>query len=105
MRTIDVDNLKARLRNSYKRKESSLKALGVSDEAKGIIDSLIDVIDEEPTVALVKRGHWIQKPTSRMQYYQDYECSECGIVEDEIVRYCPNCGALMQEDRDEAATD
>lgn len=115
MRRIDADNFKARLKNSYKRREYYLRTLGVSTDVKGIVDSLIDVIDEEPTVAPVKRGHWIQKPTSGVQYYQDYECSECGlvvpnrelqgIVEDGIMRYCPNCGALMQEDKDESETD
>lgn len=50
MRLIDADNLKARLRNSYKRNESALRVIGISDEAKGIIDCLIDVIEEEPTV-------------------------------------------------------
>lgn len=62
MRLIDTDNLKARLEDIYKRRESDLRVSGIIDDVKGIIDALIDVIDEEPTITSVKHGHWIFKP-------------------------------------------
>lgn len=94
MRPIDVDNLKARLRNSYKRRESALRTLGISNEAKGIIDSLIDVIDEEPTVDSVKHAHWMTD-----DYEVSYTCSACGwaILFRKPTNYCPHCGAKMDE--------
>ncbi len=94
MRLIDADNLKARLRNMYKRRESDPRARGIIDDVKGIIDSLIDVIDEEPTIDSVKHAHWTEK-------YDGYMilcvCSICNARTIMKSNYCPNCGAKMDE--------
>lgn len=54
----------------------------------------IDQINYAPTIDAepVKHGHW--KPLGKY----DRECSCCyGIVDVTNFRYCPNCGAKMDE--------
>lgn len=93
MKPIDTDNLKARLRGIYRRRESDPRVRGVIDEVKGIIDSLIDVIDNMPTVYPVKHGHWIFL-TDR-NFNEMYKCSACRDTVSKPSKYCPHCGAFM----------
>ena len=80
-------------------------------------DALIDaedVIDDLPSadVAPVRHGRWIGTEydgyANGFPVYDVYECSECGMEYDstddgEITHnYCPNCGAKMDEEKDDA---
>ena len=69
------------------------------------IAGAMNAIDEMPAadVVPVKHGHWI----SLDDYFEDAQCSECGdalVIGDcsfndfcECYKYCPNCGAKMDE--------
>lgn len=69
-------------------------------------DKLItDAIDAEFAVP-VKRGRWalVEYQSSLFGVDQEYRCSICGAGTDDTdsrTRYCPNCGAKMDEE-DEA---
>lgn len=52
-------------------------------------DEAADVVDTAPTIDPVKHGRWIVEDGCVC-------CSECGEPNMEW-RYCPNCGAYMQE--------
>lgn len=51
-----------------------------------------------------RKGHWIDIGSKSFEFHKVYKCSECGTTEIEYpesihrhFRYCPNCGAKMQE--------
>lgn len=66
----------------------------------------MDDIDEMPAVDPVKHGHWDDRSVA---FYR--KCSECGccmewdkkpfLHGDGEYNYCPNCGAKMDEVKDE----
>ena len=62
------------------------------------LDEILDRIDSIPTIDPVKHGRWISIGEG---YHWHYECSEChwkdGYPLDDRHRYCPNCGAQMDE--------
>lgn len=68
------------------------------------LEEAIDAVDNMPSVKpQPKMGHWIgidEEP------HEDYECDRCGYVVSTYTaniephteyKYCPNCGAKMQE--------
>ncbi len=61
-----------------------------------------DVIDDLPSadVAPVRHGRWI-KDKIQNHVEKTYHCSKCDYQawgENEKTRYCPNCGAKMDEE-------
>lgn len=67
----------------------------------GIVASIVET-KHAPTVDTVKHGHWEGKPIAG---YSTVRCSECGdaFVENSGKwNYCPNCGADMRGEQDEA---
>ena len=56
--------------------------------------AFIREIDKSPTVDAV-HGHWIIYPDVCV-------CSKCNEQSPSIFKYCPNCGALMDEEAKEA---
>lgn len=77
-----------------------------------LITEALDVVaelcvkQEPPIKPQPKTGHWIgidEEP------HEDYECNRCGYVVSTYTaniephteyKYCPNCGAKMQEDKE-----
>lgn len=65
---------------------------------------IIPAADVKPVV----RGKWIDKGESpfcgsegRMYFNHEYECNHCGFtVRGGELKYCPNCGAVMEGKRD-----
>lgn len=45
------------------------------------------------------RARWITPPKNRdyAHMIDYYECPLCGFIEDYLVNFCPNCGAVMEE--------
>lgn len=57
------------------------------------------IIEDMTKVDLVKHGHWIQLDK---KYLYPIKCSVCGWETwFGAFNYCPNCGAVMQEDKNE----
>ena len=91
-RLIDVDQFKAKLLSFMDRKATT------PSDTDCILDGVLNLLEEQPTVAPVKHGHWIFVE-DMVSYIQ---CSECGDdicwVNTKRPKYCPNCGAKMDGD-------
>ena len=64
---------------------------------------LINAIKAVDTVSVV-RGKWIDRSDGgRILYpwYEFYECNKCGQYGTRVWRYCPNCGAKMDGERED----
>jgi len=81
-----------------------------ADKLKDIISDtwILDQIDEQPTVDLIKHGYWEHGKELSRDYigyacigvdYDKWWCSECNyhVKKRPLWRYCPNCGAKMDE--------
>lgn len=74
-------------------------------------DSIIQVIKTAPTIdpeSLRPKGTWIDRPTGKYRAWQSW-CSVCGkrngiggITTNQHKPYCPNCGAKMAKDGEQA---
>ncbi len=54
--------------------------------------NLLEELEQES-----RKGHWIKIKPYPLQMH-DYECSECGYeTDDNMERYCSECGADMRE--------
>lgn len=94
MRAIDADRLITdRMKEHYYH-------LPNGDIAIPIID-----IEHAPTIVPErKRGRWRRKLVDS-GFNADWYCSECGwktILEEHGYNYCPNCGADMRGEQNEA---
>ena len=88
-RLIDADQFKAKLL-SFMDRESTTPS-----DTDCILDGVLNLLEEQPTIDPVKHGHWIF--VGDMVSY--IKCSECGDdicwVNSKRPKYCPNCGARM----------
>ena len=60
------------------------------------LDMAIKALEREP----VKIGHWIfREIEDALRWYERdwYECDQCGATVVKEYKYCPNCGAKMEE--------
>ena len=97
-RLIDADQFKAKLLSFMDRKSTT------PSDTDCILDGVLNLLEKQPTIDPVKHGHWIF--TGRT-----YKCSNCCLSEDNAVeadpcdlpmlnfKYCPHCGAKMDETR------
>lgn len=59
---------------------------------------IIDAIDEMPTVDKERHGHWEYNPKDAFEVmFELPKCSVCGHESSDALKYCSNCGALMDE--------
>lgn len=89
MRLIDADVLTDAIENS--RGKNSIYAQFVRAWVKDA-----PTIDAVP----VRYGHWVEDEI-QIHVEKTYHCSECDCLawgEDEKTRYCPICGARMNDD-------
>ena len=98
MRLIDADQFKAKLLNFM-----NIKAPTPSD-TDCILDGVINLLEEQPTIDPVKHGHWIYVGAHNGVHL--FECSlcHCGLNTenpDWLSKYCSRCGAKMDGDKNE----
>ena len=72
------------------------------DEWTGGLHTAWRAIDDAPVIDHVKHGRWIDKYGDG-----DWHCSECGYKNgnqwaNRYHKFCPNCGAYMKGEQDEA---
>lgn len=97
-RLIDADRLKAH----YCWWAGGSKEMSI-DEAKKTFDTIIDV---QPTVeAELRHGHWEKPQRHGVISYDEHAYAECSCCHKPQylargMRYCPNCGAKMDEVED-----
>ena len=90
MRLIDADQFKAKLLGLMDR-----KALTPSD-TDCILDGVLNLLDEQPTVAPVKHGHWINIDAKFENMYVAHQCSICkSEFLGDASNFCPRCGAKI----------
>ena len=102
MRLIDADSMITKLKNTYTKKEHALQVLGISTEVKGIVDCLIDVINDMPTEKATKHAHWTEKYVGGMFLQTCSNCNFSICIANSVIpkmRYCPNCGARMDVEK------
>jgi hypothetical protein len=96
---IDREDLKSAIRNKYASLEDRCE--------------INEIINAQPTVDSVSvvHGHWIYDPNGMDWNLGAWRCSKCGCKNNNIggderinpllfagSKYCPNCGAKMDED-------
>lgn len=77
-----------------KRGKPSRGMTAVMQNIKTIVNSL-------PTVDAVQHGKWINANEGRWNTCEVLKCSECGELDNRMYKtdkYCPNCGARMDEE-------
>lgn len=99
LKLIEMDSLNKMI---YFRKDDKLIAF----DADVAIELISDSLDGE--YAPVRHGQWVHNKWSNMRH--DYNCSLCGCriegvdpfsLSSTAYYYCPECGAEMDEVRDE----
>lgn len=104
MRLIDADALKELIANNVYPVQDAFNDRDYGMFWTGGIEK---AIDNAPTVDPVKHGHWVEQDHEDWKWSKEYRCSECGqyrLVTNPVGRewkYCPNCGAKMDEVEDE----
>ena len=97
MRLIDADALIERLK-------PYIDKYGAKEFPYNIVqDAFIYEVDQQPTVDAVpvRHGKWIHEvryTIDSLHSYQQYRCSECDMTYITNTKYCPNCGARMDEE-------
>ena len=76
---MDGEAIKAEIRAYYK----------TMPWMREYIKPVIEIVDRH-----IRKGHWLAHQEDRWIYA---ECSECHTVHDVKTKYCPECGARMEE--------
>ena len=102
MKLIDADALADNIAVLFERNQALI------DE--WLMYQVEDTIDDAPTIDAepVRHGKWIELNTESgiFMTYDEVKCSECGFDEYFFnkgwarFKYCPNCGAKMEEVND-----
>lgn len=88
MRLIDADEAK----------EGYCRACALDQQKCGGDCSYLRFLDRQPTFDPERHAHWIPHAITRPVYILvSVECSKCRGESDKETKYCPDCGALMNE--------
>lgn len=104
-RLIDADSLIESLLDCPYDEEIGLKnakEAGLKENDDTVIidfwrhckQSFVNFVNTEPTIDPIKHAHWTRKEYRLMSWWK---CSNCNSQEKVISRYCPHCGAKMDE--------
>lgn len=69
---------------------------GIPDE----ICCFLQILDMTPTAKVKEIIHGSWRPKMFYGYARGFSCSNCKKVSDEIFRYCPHCGSIMDGESD-----
>ncbi len=72
-------------------------AEGVDYALKGVIESRVPTEDVMP----VKHGHWAKENLGIIIRWNCSACWNCYYLGEPKAKYCPNCGAKMDGDKNE----
>lgn len=87
MRLVDADKLKIAIMTKDNANEETWEQL---------YDSVLEEIDNAPTVSERPQGEWIKMSDIYGSYYS---CNQCGYDRiEQTSNFCPNCGARMKGD-------
>ena len=93
MRLIDADQFKAKLLSFMDRKAPT------PSDTDCILDGVLNLLEEQPTIDPVKHGHWIEQVKIKKDgevRLVHWRCSLCGcFLGTNTANYCPACGAKM----------
>lgn len=73
----------------------------VSPDNWNVYSELYDMVEELPSAVPVRHGKWVREvryTIDSLHSYQQYRCSECDMTYITNTKYCPNCGARMDEE-------
>lgn len=94
MRLIDADALRECVENHV----TSVSVCATVQQAigqTGFKQRCLEDIDNAPTVETVRHGRWIEE-TDRHYHWHCSECLTVQGVSSIAMKYCPECGALME---------
>lgn len=93
MRLIDADQFKAKLLSFMDRKAPT------PSDTDCILDGVLNLLEEQPTIYPVKHGHWINIDAKFENMYVAHQCSICkSEFLGDASNFCPRCGAKMDGD-------
>lgn len=93
MRLIDADQFKAKLLSFMDRKATT------PSDTDCILDGVLNLLEEQPTIDPVKHGHWINIDAKFENMYVAHQCSICkSEFLGDASNFCPRCGAKMDGD-------
>lgn len=103
MRLIDADALNELLAEEKYTNEEMDCVISIKDEdwmrgSNSGIRAAIGLVDRAPTIEPLKHGHWIETHPEWKWEYRHHKCSVCGMCKKSETKYCPECGAKMDEE-------
>ena len=105
MRLIDADLLEKEI-YKWMPKDQETWMEGDIPPIENLVVSIMMTIQEQPTVDAVpaRHGTWAREVLGSTSGYGTtvmYQCSECEKMSISEHKYCPNCGARMDERKEE----
>ena len=69
---------------------------------KGYVQAIEDLADiPAAKVSPGRHGYWVKEKRDVLIHWHCSACKECYFLEEPNAKYCPNCGAKMDEKEDE----
>lgn len=94
MRLIDADAFMRRLREASEGEDEATRELAAEIHDLVEIEATFHPVEAEP----VKHGRWIVDAEDWRHQIEWFKCSLCGFPTSTAYKYCPSCGARMDEE-------
>ena len=97
MRLIDAKSLENDL---LKLREAVLFLCGEGSRQVTVVDATIIAVQERPTIKCKREihAHWIERPFLMGTTNVCSACGDCFGMPHGKYKYCPTCGAIMDEE-------